>query len=135
MLKVSEVVLILLIPTLVGMGLIGLVRLSRYLGRRHRSRASRVQAAAVPLEDLAAQLRRLHRQLIRLEDAPDGTPGRGLRVRAMRAAYGDSLLDACRSLEVPDAPTDPARLTTAEIYRLESALRDRGLDVRPTALH
>jgi hypothetical protein len=134
-LKVSEVVLILLTPTLAGIGLLGLVRLSRYLGRRHRMHTARVQASAVPLELLAAQLRRLHRQLIRLEDAPDGTPGRGLRVKAMRAAYGDSLLDACRSLDVPDAPTDSARLTTAEIYRLESALRDRGLDVRPTALH
>jgi hypothetical protein len=134
-LKVSEIVLILLIPTLAGMGLIGLLRLSRHVARRHRIRSARVQASVVPLEDLAAQLRRLHRQLIRLEDAPDGTPGRGLRVRATRAAYGDSLLDACRSLDVPDAPTDPSRLTTAEIYRLESALRDRGLDVRPTALH
>jgi hypothetical protein len=134
-LKVSEVVLILLVPTLVGMGLIGLLRLSRYVARRHRGRTSRLRASVVPLEDLAVQLRRLHRQLIRLEDSPDGTPGRGLRVKATRAAYGDSLLDACRALEVPDAPADPARLTTAEIYRLESALRDRGLDVRPTALH
>jgi hypothetical protein len=134
-LKVSEVVLILLIPTLAGVGLLGLLRLSRYLGRRLRAHRATLQASVVPLEDLAAQLRRLHRQLVRLEDAPDGTPGRGLRVRAMRAAYGDSLLDACRSLDVPHAPADSTRLTTAEIYRLESALRDRGLDVRPTALH
>jgi hypothetical protein len=55
-------------------------------------------------------------------------------VRAVRTAYCDSLLAACRALDVP-APTDPTRLTTSEIYRIEGALRDRGLDVRPTALH
>ncbi len=134
-LKVSEIVLILLIPTLVGMGLIGLLRLSRYLARRHRihrpgSGRRWCRWRTWPLSCDASTV-----SSSRLEDAPDGTPGRGLRVRATRAAYGDSLLAACRSLDVPDAPTDPSRLTTAEIYRLESALRDRGLDVRPTALH
>jgi hypothetical protein len=62
-------------------------------------------------------------------------PGRANRIRAMRAAYGDSLLAACRALDVPDAPEDATRLTTPEVYRLEAALRERGLDVRPTALH
>jgi hypothetical protein len=133
--KVSEVVLILLIPTLAGIGLLGLLRLGKYVTGRLRTRPSKVRATVVPLEELAVQLRRLHRQLGRLEDSPDGTPGRGLRVKALRAAYGDSLLAACRSLDVPDAPVDSTRLTTAEVYRLESALRDRGLDVRPTALH
>ena len=89
----------------------------------------------MPLEGVAAELRRLHAQLVRLEDAADMTPGRGLRVKAMRAAYGDSLLEACHALDVADAPADATRLTTAEIYRLESALRDRGLDIRPAALH
>ena len=71
----------------------------------------------------------------RYEDAPDKTPGRALRLRAMRAAYGDSLLMACRVLDVPDAPADATHLTTAETYRLEAALRERGLDIRPIALH
>jgi hypothetical protein len=134
-LKVTEVVLILLTPTLAGAALLGSLRLWRFLAGRRRLHRSPTGAVAVPLETLAAELRRLHRQLVRIEDAADMTPGRGLRVKAIRAAYGDSLLDACRALDVPNAPADPTRLTTSEIYRLEAALRDRGLDIRPTALH
>jgi hypothetical protein len=134
-LKVAEVALILLIPTLVGAALIGAVRLWGIAGRWNRNRRAVATASPIPLERLAVDLRRLHRQVARVEDAADMTPGRGVRVRALRTAYGDSLLAACRALEVPDAPTDPRRLTTSEIYRLEGALRDRGLDVRPSALH
>jgi hypothetical protein len=132
-LKVAEVVLILLIPTLVGAALLWGVRLWGIVARRIRAR--RATAAPMPLERLAANLRRLRQQVARVEDAADSKPGRGVRVRALRTAYGDSLLSACRALDVPDAPTDPTRLTTSETYRLEAALRDRGLDVRPTALH
>jgi hypothetical protein len=134
-LKVVEVVAILLIPTLVGAGLLGVVRLwshaSRWLGNRREAAAH----ASLPLERLASDLRRLHGQLARVENAADMKPGRGVRVRAVRTAYGDSLLAACRALEVPDAPSEPSRLTTAETFRLEAALRDRGLDIRPPALH
>jgi hypothetical protein len=133
--KVLEVALILLIPTLVGAGLIYGVRLWSVAARRIRNRRAVAAGSPVPLERLAANLRRLHGQVNRVEDAADMKPGRGVRVKALRTAYGDSLLAACRALEVPDPPTDPTRLTTSEIYRLESALRDRGLDVRPSALH
>jgi hypothetical protein len=134
-LKITEVVLILLIPTLVGAGLIWGVRLWGIVGRWIQARRATAAAAPMPLERLAANLRRLHQQVARVEDAADSKPGRGVRVRALRTAYGDSLLAACRALDVPGAPTDPTRLTTSEIYRLEAALRARGLDVRPTALH
>jgi hypothetical protein len=123
-LKVVEVVLILCIPTLMGTA-----------GRWLRNRRAVAASAPIPLERLAADLRRLHGQVARVEDAADMKPGRGVRVRALRTAYGDSLLAACRALEVPDAPTDATRLTTTDIYRLEGALRERGLDVRPSALH
>jgi hypothetical protein len=134
-LKVVEVAAILLIPTLVGAALLGGVRLWGTIGRWLRNRRAMATGSPIPLERLAADLRRLHGQVMRIEDAPDMKPGRGLRVRALRTAYGDSLLAACRALEVSDPPTDPARLTTSEIYRLEAALRARGLDVRPSALH
>jgi hypothetical protein len=133
-LKVAGIVLILLTPTLAGAALIGMVRLSRETTRRSRIRRSGATAGTPPLEQVAADLRRLHREVVRLEDAPDTSPGRHVRLRAVRSAYGDSLLVACRALEVPVASADISRLPAAEIYRLESALRDRGLQVYPTAL-
>lgn len=135
MVKVTEIVLLLLTPTLVGAAVLGLVRLWTFLSRRNRSRRANAAAVAIPLQTLAAELRRLHRDLVRIEDAADMKPGRGVRMRAIRSAYGDSLLAACRALDVPDPPPDPTRLTDAEIYRLEAGLRDRGLDIRPTAFH
>jgi hypothetical protein len=135
MLKVVEVALILLIPTLVGAALIGGVRLYGAVSRWVRNRRAVAAGAPVPLERLAADLRRLHSQVAQVEDAADMTPGRGVRLRALRTAYADSLLTACRALDVPAPPTRAGGLTTAEIFRLEAALRDRGLDVRPSALH
>jgi hypothetical protein len=133
-LKVAGIVLILLTPTLAGAALIGIVRLSRESSRRLRIRRSGATAGRPPLEQIAADLRRLHREVARLEDTPDTSPGRHVRLRAVRYAYGDSLLVACRALEVPVATADITRAPAGEIYRLESALRDRGLDVYPTAL-
>jgi hypothetical protein len=134
-LKVIEVVLILLTPTLVGASLIGGVRLWGWIRRWANDRRAVAAGSSVPLERLAADLRRLHQQVARVEDAADMTPGRGVRVRALRSAYGESLVAACCALDVPDAPPDGSRLSLPEVYRLEAALRERGLDVRPTALH
>jgi hypothetical protein len=134
-LKVIEVVLILLIPTLVGAALIGGVRLCGLTRRWAINRRAVAAGAQVPLERLAADLRRLNQQVTRVEDAADMKPGRAVRVRALRSAYGESLLAACRALDVPDAPADGSRLALPEVYRLEAALRERGLDIRPTALH
>ena len=53
------------------------------------------------------------------------------RVRALRGAYIDTLTAACERLDVPPPPGDRAPL--AEIYRVEAALRQRGLDVREPA--
>lgn len=135
MLKVIEVVVILLIPTLVGAALIGVARLWGWTQRWLNNRRAVMAATPVPLERLAADLRRLHVQVARVEDAADMKPGRAVRVRALRSAYGESLVAACRALDVPDAPADGNRLSLPEVYRLEAALRERGLDVRPTALH
>jgi hypothetical protein len=134
-LKVIEVVLILLIPTLVGAALIGGVRLWGRTRRWLDNRRAVAAGAPVPLERLAADLRRLHQQVVRVEDAADMKPGRAVRVRALRSAYGESLVAACRALDVPDAPAEGSRLPLPEVYRLEAALRERGLDIRPTALH
>jgi hypothetical protein len=68
-----------------------------------------------------------------------GVPNKHVRVGALRGAYLDALGTACRRLEVspPAVEGHPAspRVNQAEIYRVEAALRQRGLDVREPATH
>jgi hypothetical protein len=115
------------IPTVAGYVLLGIWRGSRKLAEtRHRQ-----SPPAEPLEQLEARLRRLRAQLEATEIA-SGLPAKNLRVQAMRGAYADVLADACRRLEVsPPAAGGPG--WQADIYRVEAALRQRGLDVRETA--
>jgi hypothetical protein len=135
----AEFILVVLLPTALGFGAIGTVRLLRWVEkRRSRSRPLVVE----PIERLAGRLRRLRVQLEDLETRPD-VPHKGLRLRALRAAYADNLITACDRLEVsppvgshggpPRGPAD--RVPLAEVYRVEAALRERGLDVRETASH
>ena len=53
-------------------------------------------------------------------------------MRALRGAYVDALTTACTRLEVTP-PSGGERAPLTEIYRVEAALRQRGLDVRETA--
>jgi hypothetical protein len=113
------------LPTLIGGAAIVLVRVARWPGWHRRA-----PAPPRPIEQVAAQLRRLHADLDTTEAALR-TPGKGIRTRASRAAYVDLLREACARLEVPPPGAGPVRLT--EIYRVEAALRTRGLDVRAPA--
>ena len=83
-----------------------------------------------------SDLRRLRAELEAMETRTDLT-AKGARLRALRAAYLDALGSACRRLGVsPPAggdPRHPGRVRLSEIYRVESALRERGLDVREGA--
>jgi hypothetical protein len=57
-------------------------------------------------------------------------------VRALRAAYVDRLLEACQRLEVSPpagARARPESVRQSDIYRMEAALLERGLDVREPA--
>jgi hypothetical protein len=133
----AEFIVVVLLPTALGFGAIGAVRVLRWAGER-RSRPLVVE----PIERLAARLRRLRAQLEDLETRPD-VPHKGLRLRALRAAYADNLITACDRLGVsppvgshgvpPRGPAD--RVPLAEVYRVEAGLRERGLDVRETASH
>jgi hypothetical protein len=81
-----------------------------------------------PIERLTADLRRLRAELEDTETRADLT-AKHHRVQALRGAYIDALTAACKRLEVtPPSGGDRAPLT--EIYRVEAALRRRGLDVR-----
>ena len=88
-----------------------------------------------PIEQLRANLVRLRAQLEDMETRSD-QPAKNLRVRALRAAYVDKLLDACQRLDVsppPGARTRPESVRQSDIYRVEAALLEYGLDVREPA--
>jgi hypothetical protein len=127
---VLEYALAAALPTAIGVALLLLGRLLRWHDDRGKPQP------AVPIERIGADLRRLHEQLDQTENASYRLPGKYLRCRAVRAAYLDALRTACRAVDVaPPVPEDPDRVPQAEIYRVEAALRLRGMDVRPTAPH
>jgi hypothetical protein len=122
---VVELIVAILLPTAAGFALLGAARALRWAGAR-RLRAP----APVPIDRLGADLRRLRAQLEETETRSD-LPAKELRLRALRSAYLDTLTAACQRLEISPPPAG-RRVSQAEIYRLEAALRQRGLDVRQT---
>jgi hypothetical protein len=127
-----ELVAVILLPTAVGYAMIGGVRVAGRLSDWRYARAANSPTAPVaePIERLGANLRRLRAELEATENQM-GTPAKGLRLRALRAAYIDALCTACQRLEV--SPPPGMQGGRAEIYRVEAALRQRGLDVREAA--
>jgi hypothetical protein len=85
-----------------------------------------------PIERLAARLRRLRAELEATENKA-GTTAKGHHVRVLRGAYADTLAQACQRLDLPPPPGGE-RARQADIYRTEAALRERGVDVRGTAV-
>ena len=108
-----------------GYALIGACRAARWLGERRC-----VAPPPEPIGRLAADLRRLRADLEDTETRA-GLAAKYHRVQALRGAYLDALSTACQRLDVDPPPGDGAPL--AEIYRVEAALRQRGLDVREPA--
>jgi len=91
--------------------------------------------APQPIERVRANLVRLRAQLEAMETRSD-LPAKNLRLRALRTAYVDALNDACQRLDVspPDGSrAHPENVRQSDIYRMEAALRERGLDVREPA--
>jgi hypothetical protein len=124
--RAVELIIVMLLPTAAGYGLLGSFRLMRWAGeRRWRT------PVAVPAQRLKADLRRLRADLEAAETRTD-MPARQTRLRAARGAYLDALATACRQLEISPPPGGD-RVPQAEIYRAEAALRQRGLDVRAPA--
>jgi hypothetical protein len=131
-----EFIAVILLPTALGYGLIAGVRAVRWAGaRRSRSRTP-VQPQPEPIERLESTLRRLRAELESLETRT-GMPNKNVRVRALRGAYLDVLAAACRRLDVSPplnpGPPGSTRVDQAEVYRVEAALRQRGLNVREPA--
>jgi hypothetical protein len=126
MATVAWVVLALLLPSAALWVLIVLVRGSRGLTEL-RAKAPPPE----PADHLEARLRRLRAQLEATEAMPGGT-AKNHHVTAVRGAYLDTLREACARLEVSPPPGGD-RPRQADIYRVEAALRERGLDVREPA--
>jgi hypothetical protein len=118
-------------------GVVGAVSLLGYLALwfcgsvrpplRRRARAAEPAAPyRRPLQVVAADLRRLSRQLARV---PAGAPM--ARRRGLQAAYDDVLTEAAQLLEVPHTltGTPEGMARDVERLRLQAALADAGLVV------
>jgi hypothetical protein len=91
-----------------------------------RRREEPAVPAGRPIELVAADLRRLGRQLAHV---PAGAPM--ARRRGLQAAYDDVLAEAARLLEVPHTlgTVAPGRPRDVERLRVQAALSDAGLVV------
>ena len=118
------------LPIAAVYSLIGGGRLVKWIAEQ-QTRAPAPQ----PIERVRANLVRLRAQLEAMETRSD-LPAKNLRLRALRAAYVDALRDACGRLDVsppPSAQAHPEGVSQSDIYRMEAALRERGIDVREPA--
>jgi hypothetical protein len=129
---VAEFLFAAALPTLAGFALIYAWRGAGWLGQARASRRAKA-VAPEPLERLQADLRRLRAELEDTETR-SGLTAKHHRVQAVRGAYLDALSAACLRLDV-SPPLGGDRAAQSEIYRVEAALRQRGLDVRETATH
>ena len=89
-----------------------------------RIHPGRATSSTVPVEQLAADLRRLAAHLEATYDTDQ--PAKMQRVAAAALAYDWVLLSACRTLEVPEPPMPP--LDAVDRLSTEAALARRGLD-------
>lgn len=89
-----------------------------------------LQPPVPSIERVAADLRRLRARLESRENEP-GVTGKGMKMGALRRAYVEVLEVACAQLDIrPPRRCGQFQTPLAEIYRVEAALRERGLDVR-----
>jgi hypothetical protein len=115
------------LPTATAFALIGAVRAAKAVGEARRQ--ARFQALPPEsTERLQADLRRLRAELEETETR-SGLTAKHHRVQALRGAYADVLSVACRRLDI-SPPRGGDRASQAEIYRVEAALRQGGVEVR-----
>jgi hypothetical protein len=127
---VVEFLFVITLPTVAVFALIGAWRVAGWLVEA-RSKARFKALPPEPIERLEADLRRLRAELEDTETR-SGLTAKHHRVLALRGAYTDALSSACRRLDI-SPPRGGDRAPQAEIYRVEAALRQRGLDVRQEA--
>jgi len=128
-----EFALAIALPIAAVYAVVGGGRLLNWISE-HRLSAHRAHAPALePIQRVSANLVRLRAELESTETRSD-LVAKSMRLRAVRAAYVDSLYDACRRLDISPPPGARAdNIRQSDIYRLETALRGRGVDVREPA--
>ena len=129
--NVAKVVAIMLTPSAAVGAVVYGPRAVRYL--RRRLRRDYPQPAGPPIEQLAADLRRLVRQHHAVKRAPD-LMMRAHHLNAIEGAITNCAIQAAAALGVPHPPVPRhSGLTTTELKRLLRALADAGL-VLPTGV-
>ena len=133
--RVTEIVLLMLFPTLVVEGALhlpaGIRRAKRLLAARRPD--TNLHPSHPPIEQLAADLRRLLRQHDAIRQAP-GIAMRGRHLRALEGAITDCAAEAALALGLPcpDRPPHGA-LSPPQLRDLLHALARSGLILPPTA--
>jgi hypothetical protein len=129
---------LLVLPTLIFVVLArspALLAALRRAAQSHGVLAPPPQPTGIPIERIAADLRRLDAKLDGLRRAGP-VPAKALKVSAAQSAYDDRLLDACRALDVPhDLLTLRGEQRVIERFRVEAVLAGAGLDVHPASRH
>jgi hypothetical protein len=131
--RVTEIVLLMLFPTLVVEGALhlpgGIRRARRLAEARHPD--TNLQPSHPPIEQLAADLRRLLRQHDAIRQAP-GMAMRGRHLRALEGAITDCAVEAASALGLPypDRPAHGA-LSRPQLRHLLDTLTSSGLTLPP----
>jgi hypothetical protein len=128
-----ELAIAIVLPTAVAYFIVASLQGARWSSERWHIRRYRRDVKPEPIDRLGARLRRLRTELDTTETRSD-VLAKNARLKALRGAYIDVLSVACERLDVPPPPGGD-RAPLAEIYRVEAALRQRGLDVREPAVH
>jgi hypothetical protein len=128
LLDVGTLAIIAVIPTLLGAVVIYAPRWCAAIARHWPERAGhQPEPAGLPIEQLAADLRRL----LRLHDELTVSAHLAMRAHrlwAVEAAIGTRAVEAARALDVPHRePATPGALSRAELHDLLRALADAGL--------
>jgi hypothetical protein len=126
-----EFALAIALPIAAVYSVIGGGRVLKWISEHQTGEAPPLQ----PIERVRANLVRLRTEVEATENRSD-LVAKNMRLRAVRAAYVDALYDACWRLDIAplaSTRTRPENLRQSDVYRLETALRERGLDVRETA--
>jgi hypothetical protein len=134
LLDVGKLAIIAVTPTFLGAAVVYAPKWCGAVARRWPHRVDDTpQPAGPPIEQLAADLRRL----LRLHDGLTVSAHHAIRAHrlwAVEAAIGMRAIEAARALELPHRePAMPGELTCRELHELLRALADAGL-VLPTAV-
>jgi len=128
LLDVGKIAIIAVTPTLLGAAVVYGPKWCGAIARRWPDRSDREpKPAGLPIEQLAADLRRL----LRLHDELTVSAHLAMRAHrlwAVEAAIGVRAIEAARALDVPHRePPVPGELSCAELHDLLQALAKAGL--------